>query len=178
MEPGQRSVEALEARIDELEQALERADRAATTDPVTGVLNRRGWDLVLAAENDRCRRHDLDASVLVVDVVGLKAVNDDAGHHAGDRLLQRCALALRDALRAHDAIARTGGDEFAVLAVHARGGSASEVERRVSAALLDHEVEGSVGAALRSSTGALETAWIAADHRMVQRKGGRRVTRP
>ena len=177
MEPDPRSVEALEARVSELEAALARAEHDATVDALTGVLNRRGWDLALSAENDRCRRHDLDASVLVVDIVGLKAVNDDAGHHAGDRLLQRCAVALRGAMRAHDVIARTGGDEFAVLAVHAQGGSATEVESRVRAALLDHEVECSVGAALRSSTGALETAWIAADHRMVQRKGGTRITR-
>ena len=172
------SVDALHARIGELEEALACAEHDATSDALTGVLNRRGWDLALSAENDRCRRHDLDASVLVVDVIGLKAVNADAGHDAGDRLLQRCAFALRVALRAHDVIARTGGDEFAALAVHAHGGSASEVERRVRAALLDHEVDCNVGASLRSDTGALETAWIAADRRMVQRKAGARTTRP
>ena len=178
MEPDPRTVDALQARISELEEALRHAEQAATTDPLTGVLNRRGWDLALAAENDRCRRHDLDATVLVVDVDGLKEVNDDSGHHAGDGLLRQCALALRDALRAHDVIARTGGDEFAVLAVHARGASAVQVEGRVRSALLDHEVACSVGAALRSNTGGLETAWIAADHRMLQRKDGARITRP
>src|SRR4051812_48589320 len=90
-------------------------------DALTGCLNRRGWTEALEAEERRCGRHDLDAMVVVVDVDGLKAINDTEGHDAGDRCLADCGNALRGAVRAEDCVARLGGDEFGVLAVQTRG---------------------------------------------------------
>jgi hypothetical protein len=57
-------------RIAALERALEDAERRAVTDPLTGVLNRRGWDEALAREEDRCRRHELDAAVFAIVLDG------------------------------------------------------------------------------------------------------------
>ncbi len=88
------------------------------TDPLTGVLNRRGWALALDREERRCRRHGLDAVVAVVDLDRLKEVNDTGGHAAGDERIVACAQAIASAIRAEDTVARLGGDEFAVLAVH------------------------------------------------------------
>src|SRR5437773_2098101 len=98
--------DGLQRRIAELEDALARAEREAVTDGLTGCVNRRGWDRLLAAEEARCARHGLDAVVMVVDLDDFKAVNDASGHAAGDELLQRCARALRDAVRVHDTVAR------------------------------------------------------------------------
>src|SRR3954471_15904417 len=108
---------ALRREIRRLREALARAEREATLDALTGCLNRRGWTEALRAEERRCRRHGLDALVVIVDLDGLKVVNDTEGHEAGDRLLVECGAALRRALRAEDSVARLGGDEFGVLAV-------------------------------------------------------------
>jgi len=164
----------LRRRVAELERALAEAERAAETDALTASLNRRGWDVVVAREDARCRRHDLDAIVAVVDLDGFKAVNDRGGHSAGDEVLRRCAVALRGALRTHDAVARLGGDEFAVLAVQTSPAAASAVVERVGAALEDARVAATVGAAARSEAGSLEEAWHLADRRMLAGKQSRR----
>ena len=106
-------------RIDEsllLGQAAESASRAARSDPLTGVGNRRAWEEAV----ERAAAKELDgttaSSVILVDIDGLKETNDTHGHDAGDRLIQAVAGALRRALRDHDELARIGGDEFAALA--------------------------------------------------------------
>lgn len=87
----------------------------ANTDPLTGLLNRRGF---LAAAPARLRagldagRHTL---LLFADLDGLKQINDTAGHAAGDRVIADAAEVLRNVLRASDLIARLGGDEFCAL---------------------------------------------------------------
>jgi diguanylate cyclase (GGDEF)-like protein len=77
----------LREEIHRLRSALARAQREATVDALTGCLNRRGWSEALRAEERRCCRHDLDALVVVVDLDGLKAINDTEGHDSGDRCL-------------------------------------------------------------------------------------------
>src|SRR3954452_21064182 len=139
----------LRQEIKHLRTELARAEREATFDALTGCLNRRGWTRCLGAEERRCRRHDLDAVVVVVDLDGLKTVNDEYGHAAGDRRLVECADALRAAVRAEDAVARIGGDEFAVLAVQTHGDApqavAGQIERQFDVA----DVRASVGWARR-----------------------------
>lgn len=89
--------------------------RRAMTDPLTGVLNRRGFDERLVAELARARRTGRALAIAYLDVVGLKSVNDTYGHHAGDRLLQSTSRLLRENSREEDAVARLGGDEWAVI---------------------------------------------------------------
>lgn len=84
--------------------------RLASTDALTGLLNRRAFLTVLADRVTRGR-----TSVLFIDLDGFKAVNDVSGHEEGDRLLCRVAETLRAELRPGDIAARLGGDEFAVL---------------------------------------------------------------
>ncbi|MEX2548935.1 MAG: sensor domain-containing diguanylate cyclase [Nitriliruptoraceae bacterium] len=93
----------------------EQLEHAAIRDPLTGLLNRRGFlergrDILAAAD-----RHQRCVALLFLDVDGLKAVNDRRGHAAGDRLLADAADALRQRFRREDQIARWGGDEFCVL---------------------------------------------------------------
>ena len=87
----------------------------ADHDPLTNLWNRRRFMEELAAEIKRVRRHAQPASLLMLDLDNLKAVNDSLGHRAGDQLIRVTAGALTERLRETDAVARLGGDEFAVL---------------------------------------------------------------
>ncbi|HEY2191216.1 MAG TPA: GGDEF domain-containing protein [Actinomycetospora sp.] len=94
---------------------LERAVSDAETDPLTGLLNRRGWERWLAREEERFRRFGDPASVVMMDLDGLKRVNDTEGHDAGDAYLRRAAETLRSVTRRGDPVARLGGDEFGMV---------------------------------------------------------------
>src|SRR5207302_3240334 len=98
------------ARIQATEIAAVSA--AALTDPLTGVLNRRGFIDAIERELARARRYSRRFVVAYIDVRGLKAVNDSEGHLAGDELLKETARLLRDSARADDVVGRIGGDEM------------------------------------------------------------------
>jgi diguanylate cyclase (GGDEF)-like protein len=87
----------------------------ASTDPLTLLPNRRSWDEQLSREIARARRTRVPLSIAFIDLDGLKAVNDEHGHLAGDALLQDCARAWASHIRKEDLLARYGGDEFALL---------------------------------------------------------------
>jgi diguanylate cyclase (GGDEF)-like protein len=103
------------AALIDVAQALRREQRAAITDPLTRLLNRRGLEDRLEEELGRCRRAGHELSVVMIDCDGLKAVNDTGGHALGDVVLQRVADCLREHKRLADVPARLGGDEFVVL---------------------------------------------------------------
>ncbi len=92
---------------------LHALEAAALGDKLTGLANRRAFDLAL--EQLRAGPH----SVLVIDLDGLKAVNDREGHERGDALIATFAANLRAVLRREDQVFRLGGDEYAVLSAHA-----------------------------------------------------------
>ena len=87
----------------------------AEHDSLTGLCNRRRFLVELETEVKRLRRHDQAAAVVMLDLDGLKAVNDAFGHRVGDAVLRATAVALNERLRESDTVARLGGDEFAVL---------------------------------------------------------------
>ncbi len=178
IEPHTETERRLLARIAELELALEQAQRLAMSDVLTDCLNRRGWERMLDQEDQRCKRHDLDAVVVAIDVDGLKAVNDAAGHAAGDQLLRDCADAIRTAVRAEDTIARPGGDEFAVLAVHAVPDAGNRMISRLKESLAAAGVKATHGCTrLLEGSRDLRAAWQLADQRLVMAKRERRVPR-
>lgn len=92
-----------------MQNSLERLELLAVTDPLTGLYNRRGLDLLFA------EHAHAPMALLAIDVDDFKAVNDAYGHSAGDALLTRVADALRQSVRVSDIVARTGGDEFLIL---------------------------------------------------------------
>jgi len=95
------------------------ADRLAAlsqTDALTGLANRRALRSLLDKELRRSMRYGMPASLLMVDVDGLKRVNDNEGHAAGDRVIRSVANAISAGLRETDLGARWGGDEFAIVA--------------------------------------------------------------
>ena len=157
-----------------------RADLAvadALRDPLTGLVNRRGWDDLLEAEERRCQRHAHGACILVLDIDDLKVVNDTQGHAAGDDLIRRTATALGTACREHDVPSRIGGDEFAVLAIETDLAGGTALARRVERALGEAGIAASIGVAARTPASSLHAALHLADANMyaakLQRANGR-----
>jgi len=103
----------------------------AMTDPLTGVLNRRGFTEAVERELARARRYNRPFVLAYVDVRGLKNVNDTEGHLAGDELLKSVAAMLSDSARADDVVGRLGGDELGLLLVEQTPDAAKAVTRRI-----------------------------------------------
>jgi len=101
-----------------LGRQTDRLAELSETDALTGLPNRRALIRHLVDEHRRSTRYQLPMSLLLVDVDGLKQVNDTGGHSAGDRLLRDVAAAIARNLRETDFAARWGGDEFAVVALN------------------------------------------------------------
>ena len=88
------------------------------TDDLTGLLNMRAFNLVLEKEIARARRYENPFTIVMIDVDGLKAINDRYGHTAGSRLVREVADSIRGLVRKSDVLARYGGDEFVILMTH------------------------------------------------------------
>ncbi|MGN6313125.1 MAG: sensor domain-containing diguanylate cyclase [Rhodanobacteraceae bacterium] len=162
----------------ELAEIVGRAERAeleSLADPLTGAYNRRGWMRLLKAEDARCRRYGHGAGVLMADLDNLKIINDTLGHDAGDALLVRAARALGSVVRHGDAVARIGGDEFAVLAIGVGPAELDQLAMRADAALREAEVEATLGTGLRDRDQSLAQAYRQADLAMLQLKHGKRA---
>lgn len=128
----------------------------ATTDHLTGLSNRRGFELLGGHALAACRRRGLQALLLYFDLDGLKLVNDREGHAEGDRLLRDFGRALVAAFRDSDVVARLGGDEFAVLLGSYRQPDAAALARRLDEVICGLEGRGGAGAGgLRYSMGAV-----------------------
>ena len=110
------------------------ADRFYTlsrTDPLTRLNNRRVFAEQLAQEFERATRYGTPLSVLLVDLDGLKLLNDRFGHRVGDEALKAVASAIQDGCRGADVAARWGGDEFVLLAPNAGPDEALALAERV-----------------------------------------------
>lgn len=108
---------------------LRRAEQQATTDPLTGLSNRRDFERALSRETAFAERHREPISLLLIDIDHFKSVNDLFGHAEGDRVLVLVSQCIQSTLRRSDHAYRLGGEEFAVLlrgtdAAAGRGGTA------------------------------------------------------
>ena len=108
--------------VTDLKDAEAQLAHLADHDPLTGLLNRRGFTAALARHAALVRRYGSAGALLMIDVDHFKRVNDTFGHTCGDAVIVTVADLLRETLRDTDVAARLGGDEFAVLL--ARGGRA------------------------------------------------------
>jgi diguanylate cyclase (GGDEF)-like protein len=123
------AVEGLVARqVHELESL-------ANSDPLTGLSNRRYLQDQLRQALAVYKRYETPFALLVIDVDGLKRINDSAGHQAGDRALVQVAAAMRRTLRSTDTAARIGGDEFCVLATNQVAAAAEPLAQRIADAV-------------------------------------------
>ena len=160
--------------------------RLSVTDPLTGLFNRRFLEARAAEEIDRSRRYGTPLSLLVVDLDGLKAINDTRGHKAGDEALRAVARSLSEGARTNDVPARVGGDEFVVLLPHTARAEALVVGTRIASAVAQRaDARGNVAIAVSvgvseldgARTASLEALLAAADGALYDAKkaGGGRV---
>jgi diguanylate cyclase (GGDEF)-like protein len=115
--------------------------RQALSDSLTGLANHRRLFEVLHAEICRSKRTEREFSVLLLDIDGLKAINDRRGHLAGNRALCRLAQILADCCRSVDTAARQGGDEFALVLPETGAAAAILVARRICELLAEDPEE-------------------------------------
>lgn len=134
-------IERLRAEVAALTVRAETAEALADHDVLTRALNRRGFMTVLNRSMAYCRRHEVEAALLYLDMDGFKGVNDGLGHAAGDAALMAVAELLLANVRESDAVGRLGGDEFALLLMNAGADEGREKAKRLATAL---ETEGFV----------------------------------
>lgn len=121
------AIESVLAKLDSddrevIEQALVQAEKTeaelrylADHDSLTGLLDRRRFRAELDTYVSFTARYGGQGAVMIIDIDGLKTINDSLGHHAGDNLIRHVAAIMRERVRATDIVARLSGDEFAVL---------------------------------------------------------------
>jgi diguanylate cyclase (GGDEF)-like protein len=107
-----------------------RLEKMATTDKLTGACNRREFDRHFDAAVYLHKRQDAPFSVILFDIDDFKAINDEAGHMAGDQVLQKISRLAGGAVRQQDVVVRWGGDEF-VLLIHNKLAQAGQVANRL-----------------------------------------------
>ncbi|MET2829318.1 GGDEF domain-containing protein [Mesorhizobium shangrilense] len=156
----------------------------ASVDPLTRLLNRRGFDESAAVVERRWRDSSEGFSVVMFDVDHFKRINDTLGHQAGDEILKRIAQIVRTSMRSTDLIARYGGEEIVVLMPNATLvvaiGMAERVRSRVERELAASNVQGlpitiSAGAAASSSVSkTVEAVMRQADRSLYQAKNSGR----
>ena len=173
--------------VSERRQMVETIRRLSLTDDLTGLLNRRGFTTLADQQLRTSLRTRNRLWLMFADLDGLKEINDNLGHEAGDRALREIAELLRTrSFRRADLVARIGGDEFAVLATEITHTDDARVVKRVEDALQRaNEIPGreytlslSFGLAYfdpeRPQT--LEELIVEADQRMYQAKHSQRTT--
>lgn len=102
-------------RIAWMQAVLDALCELSSRDALTGLANRRQFELALASEIDRVARAGEPALVLMIDIDHFKKINDSHGHPAGDLVLKGVAQVLHDCIRPMDTLARVGGEEFAMI---------------------------------------------------------------
>src|SRR6266513_2309379 len=143
----------LEVSLEEKERLLAEVRKLTVRDELTGLYNRRGF-LTLAAQHLKfSRRTKRGCWLIVVDVDDFKQINDTFGHPEGDQALVTTAEILTRSFRESDIVARPGGDEFAVLAVHTDDDSAATITTRLDETLSQYNGQAGRRYALAFSVG-------------------------
>jgi len=168
--------------VEEHMRAAEQLRQMAVTDPLTGLANYRKLVDVLDAEIKRSDRTNRPFAVLLLDLDGLKKINDLYGHLVGSRALCRLAQILRTHCRSTDSAARYGGDEFAVVLPEAGARAADQVAERICRELAKEseqpELSVSIGAAVFPTDGrGVDDLLRAADAALYRMKFGMRRDR-
>jgi len=161
----------VEKRTEELHQALrkqeqlndifleanKKLDYFATTDELTGLMNRRCFFEHADREASRAQRYGRKTMLVMLDIDFFKEVNDSFGHQAGDRVLSEIAKVMSDNIREHDTIARVGGEEFAIVMPETGMKEGEELCERIRLAVSGTEVMiSSVGISVSVSMGISE----------------------
>ena len=154
------------------------AQREALADPLTGIANRLAFQQRLTQEWKRSRRYGRPLGVLMLDLDGLKQVNDSDGHEAGDRMIRSAAESIAGDIRESDLAARLAGDEFVVLCPETRRPGLHHLATKLEERLEHGGVRASIGWAELSDQDARPEDLVArADEAMYRAKGARRAGR-
>jgi diguanylate cyclase len=135
----------------------------SSRDPLTGLANRRQFELTLASEVDRVARAGEPALVLMIDIDHFKKVNDAHGHPAGDGVLRAVAHVLHDCIRPMDTIARFGGEEFAMILPNCAPSFGQAVAERIRLRVQAQTIAIAAGVDVRvtvSIGGAFAPQWV------------------
>jgi diguanylate cyclase (GGDEF)-like protein len=169
---------AARARVAELETRVDE-------DPLTGLLNRRGFERALARALAFVRRYGVTAALLYLDLDRFKPVNDRLGHAMGDWVLGRVGRLIAGKVRASDVVGRFGGDEFVVLLWNV-GAEKAEDKARAIEVMIDQETFEqagkrlalglSAGVTMLSNEDTVEAAVARADQAMYARKRERKIS--
>jgi diguanylate cyclase (GGDEF)-like protein len=156
-------VRHLDGQATALSRRLEASIQEADTDPLTGLRNRRAWQRACEVEESRHHRVGDHASIIID---GLKEVNDDQGHVAGDAMLRSTARVLRTSTRLTDVVARLGGDEFAVLCPQTTATEVVTLVDRLRNELAKAGLSAGIGAATLDQTATMADTEALADAAM------------
>ena len=135
----------------------------SSRDPLTGAANRRSFEVALSREIDRVARSGEAALLLVLDIDHFKRVNDTHGHGAGDLVIKSVVQALQDTVRPMDLVARTGGEEFAIVLPNCAPAFGQAVAERVRRRVQSTPVAVAPGQQLQvtiSVGGAFAPQWV------------------
>jgi diguanylate cyclase (GGDEF)-like protein len=119
---------------------VEQLEREALEDPLTGLANKRRFELAYAAELGRARREGGSTAIVTLDIDHFKEINDRYHHSFGDQVLVAVANAVRGAVRGYDMVARVGGDEFVVLLPGSDAAAAEAVAGRARGLIAEIEL--------------------------------------
>ena len=155
--------------------------KLAITDPLSGVNNRRGFDILAEQRLKLAQRTDTTLGLLYLDVDNFKVINDEHGHSVGDDVITLIGMVLTQSLRQSDVIGRVGGDEFVALVMYDTKEELASVKHRIAAAFCSHhQLERlpvftvSIGITDASPSASIAELLDLADRDMLQRK--RKVT--
>jgi diguanylate cyclase (GGDEF)-like protein len=118
-------------RLSDYYEQSEQMRELSITDPLTGLFNRRYFDIRLDEESQRAKRYGLPLSLVLLDIDNFKLFNDSEGHLAGDFILKEIAAVMSAAVRAHDILVRFGGEEFVILMPQTAKEDALRVSERI-----------------------------------------------
>jgi two-component system, cell cycle response regulator len=143
---------------------VEESERLATTDGLTGLMNRRAFATAMANEVARSARHGYPLSVMMLDVDHFKQINDQRGHASGDRVLARLGSLLVEHLRKGDIAARWGGEEFVVALTSTDRENAPIAAERLRAAIEEMIVTDGDGERIPVTASFGVAAWRASEN--------------
>ena len=150
--------EQYETKLHTMASTIEQRNRElkhlVMIDPLTEVMNRRGFERVLRIETERAKRNNTQNFALLIDCDDFKSINENYGHSVGDIVLQELSSRLTKAVRPTDRVARVGGDEFVILLSELDASTAMMVAERVRLSVAETPVNLASGTAkITTSTG-------------------------
>jgi diguanylate cyclase (GGDEF)-like protein len=177
-------IDEISVHLKQQDQRIAELENLATTDGLTRVLNRRGFEDALTHELSVARRHGVGGVLIFVDLDEFKPINDTYGHAAGDEVLRTVSNLLRGHIRDTDYIGRLGGDEFAILLPRSnkRNGlrRAEDLDRKLNNAYASYNgqqiaIKASCGVHMYASKAVMPELLAAADVAMYKIKQERKA---